>query len=75
MVLDADNGKVLAHFPIGKGVDAVVFSGRYVSCSAVVAHDVLPHLERAGGLALDAAQWMIFAKPLEGVLAEMANLQ
>jgi acetate kinase len=57
------------------GVDAVVFSGRYVSCSAVVAHDVLPHLERAGALALDAAQWMIFAKPLEGVLAEMANLQ
>jgi hypothetical protein len=56
-------------------VDAVVFSGRYVSCSAVVAHDVLPHLERAGALALDAAQWMIFAKPLEGVLAEMANLQ
>jgi len=25
VVLDADNGKVLAHFPIGKGVDAVVF--------------------------------------------------
>jgi acetate kinase len=57
------------------GVDAVVFSGRYVSCSAVVAHDVLPHLERAGALAPQAAQWMIFAKPLEGVLAETASLQ
>jgi len=43
------------------GVDAVVFSGRYVSCSAVVAQYVLPHLDRAGALGPHAAEWTIFA--------------
>ncbi len=54
------------------GVDAVVFSGRYVSCSAVVAQYVLPHLDRAGALGPHAAEWTIFAKPLEAVLADTA---
>jgi len=54
------------------GVDAVVFSGRYASCSAVVAQHVLPHLDRAGALGPHAAEWTIFAKPLEAVLADTA---
>jgi acetate kinase len=54
------------------GVDAVVFSGRYASCSAVVAQHVLPHLERAGALGPHAAEWTVFAKPLEAVLADTA---
>jgi acetate kinase len=52
------------------GLDAVVFSGRYVSCAAMVAHHMLPRLERAGALGPDAAEWTIFAKPLEAVLAD-----
>jgi acetate kinase len=54
------------------GVDAVVFSGRYASCSAVVAQHVLPQLERAGALGPHAAEWTVFAKPLEAVLADTA---
>jgi len=54
------------------GVDAVVFSGRYVSCSAVVAQQVLPQLDRAGALGDHAAEWTIFAKPLEAILADTA---
>jgi hypothetical protein len=38
-------------------VDAVVFSGRYASCSPVVAQHVWPHLDRAGALGLHAAEW------------------
>ena len=56
------------------GVDAVVFSGRYVSCSAVVAQQVLPQLDRAGALGPHAAEWTIFAKPLEAVLADTATV-
>ena len=47
-------------------------SMRYASCSAVVAQHVLPQLERAGALGPHAAEWTIFAKPLEAVLAETA---
>ena len=54
------------------GVDAVVFSGRYVSCAAVVAHHLLPRLDCAGALAAHAGEWTIFTKPLEAVLAETA---
>jgi acetate kinase len=54
------------------GVDAVVFSGRYVSCSAVVAQQVLPQLDRAGAMGAHAAEWTIFAKPLEAILADTA---
>ena len=56
------------------GVDAVVFSGRYASCSAVVAREVLPRLDRTGVLGADAAEWMVFPQPLEAVLAETAIL-
>ncbi len=56
------------------GLDAVVFSGRYASCSAVVAQHVLPYLDRAGVLGPHAAEWMIFAKPLEEILAETATV-
>ena len=54
------------------GIDAVVFSGRYASCSAVVAQHVLPHLDRAGALGPHAGEWTIFSKPLEAVLADTA---
>ena len=56
------------------GVDAVVFSGRYVSCSAVVAQQVLPQLDRAGAMGPHAAEWTIFAKPLEAILADTATV-
>lgn len=56
------------------GIDAVVFSGRYASCSAVVPQRVLPHLDRAGALGPHAAEWTIFAKPLEAVLADTATV-
>jgi hypothetical protein len=36
----------------------------------MVAHHMLPRLERAGALGPDAAEWTIFAKPLEAVLAD-----
>ena len=52
------------------GVDAVVFSGRYASCSAVVAQHVLPHLDRAGVLGPHAAEWTVFSPPLEAILAD-----
>jgi hypothetical protein len=57
------------------GVDAVVFSGRYSSCSAVVAQHVLPHLDRAGVLGPHAAEWTVFSQPLEAILADTAGGQ
>jgi hypothetical protein len=57
------------------GVDAVVFSGRYASCSAVVAQHVLPHLDRAGVLGPYAAEWTVFSQPLEAILADTACVQ
>ena len=57
------------------GIDGLVFSGRYASCSAVVAQYILPHLERAGALGPHASEWTNFAKPLEAVLADTAMPQ
>jgi hypothetical protein len=37
-----------------------------------VAQHVLPRLHRAGALGPHAADWTIFAKPLEAVLADTA---
>jgi acetate kinase len=56
-------------------VDAVVFSGRYVTCAAVVATELLPRLEQAGALQPHAGEWEIFATSLEGVLADIASVQ
>jgi acetate kinase len=55
------------------GVDGLVFSGRYATCAAVVANELLPRLELAGALPTQTGQWEIFAKPLEGVLADIAT--
>jgi hypothetical protein len=53
-------------------VDGVVFSGRYATCAAVIASDLLPRLELAGALQPHAGEWDIFCKPVEGVLADLA---
>ena len=54
------------------GVDAVVFSGRYASCAAVVAQHLMPKLDCAGVLGPFAGEWTVFPQPLEAVLAETA---
>jgi hypothetical protein len=58
-----------------------VFPGRYVSCSAVLAQRLLPHLDSEGALgphanewSPHANEWMIFAKPLEAALADTATV-
>jgi hypothetical protein len=53
----------------------VVFSGRDAACAAVVANDLLPRLEQVGALQPHAGDWEIFCKPLEGVLADIAQTQ
>lgn len=55
------------------GVDAVIFSGRYASCAAVVAAALMPRLRQTGALRAHPGDWEIFAKPVEGVLAEIAR--
>ena len=55
------------------GVDPVISSGRYASCAAVVAAAILPRLEQTGALRSHPDEWEIFAKPVEGVPAEIAN--
>jgi acetate kinase len=55
------------------GVDAVVFSGRYASCAAVVAQHLLPQLDCAGVLGPFGAEWTVFSQPLEAVLADTAT--
>jgi acetate kinase len=57
------------------GVDALVFSGRYSTCAALVANELVPRLELCGALQANAGQWEIFAKPLEVVLSDLAATQ
>ena len=47
---------------------------RAIHPDPVVAQHVLPHLEHAGALGPHAAEWIIFAKPLEAVLADTATV-
>jgi hypothetical protein len=47
---------------------------RAIHPDPVVAQHVLPHLEHAGALGPHAAEWTIFAKPLEAVLADTATV-